>query len=182
MPWAKLCFALLLCYVSCAKSWLVCVNVFWQNAETAVCAAWTSYFFQVFSETILYSIMLKWDNSWFSQISSFHDIPRFCGEGLPKMLDFNYFVLIWWQTDQKQEQSKLQGPVYLPIIWLIIGSDNIFYIEVNGKLAIHVIVHKSPTQNLNMRLKFWIYDSYMDISTYWWHRKKMPKSGNRPLI
>ncbi len=33
-------------------------------------------------------------------------IPRFCVEGLPKFLDFGYFVLIWWQTDKKQEILK----------------------------------------------------------------------------
>ncbi len=27
-------------------------------------------------------------------------------EGLPKILDFGYFVLIWWQTDKKQEILK----------------------------------------------------------------------------
>ncbi len=34
---------------------------------------------------------------------------------MPKILDFGYFVLIWWQTDKKQESPKaeLQGPVYL---------------------------------------------------------------------
>ncbi len=31
------------------------------------------------------------------------------------MLDFGYFVLIWWQTDKKQEspEAELQGSVYL---------------------------------------------------------------------
>ena len=33
-------------------------------------------------------------------------IPRFCVAGLPKILDFGYFVLIWWQTDKKQEILK----------------------------------------------------------------------------
>ncbi len=33
-------------------------------------------------------------------------ISRFCVEGLPKMLDFGHFVLIWWQTDEKQEILK----------------------------------------------------------------------------
>ncbi len=30
-------------------------------------------------------------------------VIRFCVEGLPKILDFDYFVLNRWQTDQKQE-------------------------------------------------------------------------------
>ncbi len=70
-------------------------------------------------------------------------ITRFCVEGLPKILDFGYFVLIWWQTDKKHEILK-QGCkdlfiwTELPIVWLIIWSDNIFNIEVNG-----VLVHKS---------------------------------------
>ncbi len=36
-------------------------------------------------------------------------------EGLPKIFDFGYFVLIWWQTDNKPEspEAELQGPVYL---------------------------------------------------------------------
>ncbi len=29
-------------------------------------------------------------------------------EGLPKILDFGYFVLIWWQSDKKQEILKLK--------------------------------------------------------------------------
>ncbi len=33
-------------------------------------------------------------------------IPRFCVDGLPKCLNFVYFVLIWWQTDKKQEILK----------------------------------------------------------------------------
>ncbi len=35
--------------------------------------------------------------------------------GLPKILDFDYFVLIWWQTDKKQGilEHELQGHVYL---------------------------------------------------------------------
>ncbi len=30
-------------------------------------------------------------------------IPRFCVEGLPKILDFVYFALIWWQTDKNSK-------------------------------------------------------------------------------
>ena len=33
-------------------------------------------------------------------------ITRFCAKGMPKKLDFGYFVLIWWQTDKKQEILK----------------------------------------------------------------------------
>ena len=33
-------------------------------------------------------------------------IPRFCVEVQPKILDWGYFVLIWWQTDNKQEILK----------------------------------------------------------------------------
>ncbi len=32
--------------------------------------------------------------------------PRFCVEGLPKMSDFGYFVLIWWHIDKTQETLK----------------------------------------------------------------------------
>ena len=79
-------------------------------------------------------------------------------EGLPKILDFDYFVLIWRQTDKKQEIQKQSSKdlfiwTLLPILWLIIGLDNIFDIEVDGTLAICVIVHNSLTQNQN-RLKF----------------------------
>ncbi len=62
----------------------------------------------------------------------------FCVEGLPKFLDFGYFVPIWWQTDTKARnpEAELQGPVYLDrtINCLIIGSDNIFEAVVNGPL------------------------------------------------
>ncbi len=79
-------------------------------------------------------------------------------EGLPKSLDFGYFVLICWQTDKKQEILKQSFKdlfiwTELPIIWLIIRSDSNFNIEVNGALEIHVIVHNLLTQNLN-RLNF----------------------------
>ncbi len=58
-------------------------------------------------------------------------------EGLPKILDFGYFVLILWQTDKKQEILKQSCRdlfiwTELPIVWLIIGSDNVFNIQVNG--------------------------------------------------
>ncbi len=44
----------------------------------------------------------------------------------------------------------------LPIVWLITPCNNIFtIIEVNGALAIHVIVHKLLMQNWT-KLKFWI--------------------------
>ena len=38
----------------------------------------------------------------------------FCVEGPTKILDFGYFVLIWWQTGKKQE-ILMQGPIYLDI-------------------------------------------------------------------
>ncbi len=81
-------------------------------------------------------------------------------EGLPKILDFGYFVLIWSQTDKKQEILKQSCKdlfiwTELSIFWLIIGSDNIFNIDINGALAIHIIVQNSLTQD-RKRLKFWI--------------------------
>ncbi len=45
-------------------------------------------------------------------------IPRLYVEGLSKILDFDYFVLIWWHSDKKQQLTKnnheaeLQGPFY----------------------------------------------------------------------
>ncbi len=91
---------------------------------------------------------------------SLSDIHRFCVEGLPKKLYFGYFVLIWWKIDKNQEILKQSCKdlliwTKLPIVWLIVGSDNIFNIEVNRALDIHVIVHNSLTQNQN-RLKSWI--------------------------
>ena len=73
-------------------------------------------------------------------------IPRFCVEGLPKKnVDFGYSVLGWWQTDKKQKILKQSCKdlfiwTELPIVWLIIGSDNIFNIEVNEALAIHSLM------------------------------------------
>ncbi len=56
----------------------------------------------------------------------------------------------------------------LLIVWLIIRSDSVFNIEVNGAFAItgNMIVHNSLSQNWN-RLKFWIYSlvqTYMFMS------------------
>ncbi len=56
-------------------------------------------------------------------------------EGLPKIL----VILYWCQTDRKTRnpEAELQGPwTELKIGRLIIGSDNIFNIEVRGALAI----------------------------------------------
>ena len=33
-------------------------------------------------------------------------ISRFYVEGLPEILDFGYFVLIWWKTDKEQKFLK----------------------------------------------------------------------------
>ncbi len=63
--------------------------------------------------------LVKSCNYCFKYISP---IPRFCVEGLLKILNFGDFILIWWQTDKKQEilkQSELQGPVFwteMPIV------------------------------------------------------------------
>ncbi len=81
-------------------------------------------------------------------------------EGLPKILDFGYFVPIWWQTDTKTRNSEaeLQGPVSLDRAencLIFIGSDNIFNVEVNKALVTHVIVQNSLTKNRN-GLKLWI--------------------------
>ena len=69
----------------------------------------------------------------------------------------------------------MQGLVYLDRTancLINIGSDNIFN-YVNGALAIHVVGHNSLTQN---------HGKILDLrSSYWWHRKMMLKSGNRPL-
>ena len=48
----------------------------------------------------------------------------------------------------------------LLIVCFIVGSDNIYNIEVYGAFAVHINVHNSQTQNLN-RLNFWIYASYI---------------------
>ena len=90
-----------------------------------------------------------------------------CG-GSVKILDFTYFVLIWWQTDKKQEilKQSCKGLFIMDrtaiFFGLIIGSDNIFNMEVSGALAIYAIVHNLLTENRNM-LKFWISDSYVDF-------------------
>ena len=90
-----------------------------------------------------------------------------CG-GSVQNFRFGYFVLIWWQSDKKQEILKQTCKDYLfilaelPIVWLIIRSDNIFNIEADGAFAINMIVHNPLTKNWN-RLKFWIYASYVNI-------------------
>ncbi len=60
--------------------------------------------------------------------------------------------MIWWQIDKKQEILKQSCKdlfiwTELPIVWLIIGSDNIFNIDVNGALAIHILMQNSLMQN-----------------------------------
>ncbi len=76
----------------------------------------------------------------------------FCVDGFAEILDFRYFVLIWRQTDKKQEIQKQSCKDLF--IWTELSikfdrirsdSDNIFNIEVNGALAIHIIVHNLRT-------------------------------------
>ena len=62
-------------------------------------------------------------------------IPRFCVEGLPKILDVGYFVpvLILWQSDKKQTVLKQSRKDFIILAEVpIFGSDNIFNIVVNG--------------------------------------------------
>ena len=81
-------------------------------------------------------------------------IPWFCVEGLLKTLDFGYFVLIWWQTDKKQEnfEAELQQP---DCQWSI---NNTHYCAqlANAK-------NNNNNKRRIYRLKFWIWDSYLDI-------------------
>ena len=84
-----------------------------------------------------------------------------CG-GSTKMFIFCLFCidLVIMQCNKKQEILKQSCKdlfilVVPSILWLIIGPNNIFNIDVNGLFAIHIIVHNSLKQNQN-RLKFWI--------------------------
>ncbi len=84
-----------------------------------------------------------------SYLKSYSQI--FCG-GSAKILDFGYFVLIWWQTDKKQEILKQSGKdlfiwTELPVVSFIIAFDNMFNIEVNGALGVHVIEKNPVTEN-----------------------------------
>ena len=65
-------------------------------------------------------------------------IPRFCVDCLPKFLDLLILLLIWWQSDKKQEILKqscedLLFGVDRTSNCLIIGS-NVFNIEVNSTI------------------------------------------------
>ncbi len=77
----------------------------------------------------------------------------FCVEGLTKNIDFAYFVLIGGKVTKRQQSLKQSCKdlfilAELPIVWLIIESDNIFSI-VNGAFAIDMILHNMLTQNRN---------------------------------
>ena len=108
-----------------------------------------------------------------------------CGGSAEKFRFWLFYIdLVANWCENKKYWSRV-APVYLDrtanYLIIIIGSDNIFNIEVNGAngaSAIQVIMYNSLTQNWN-RLKFWI--NLMLISIYWWHRKMMLKSGNRPF-
>ena len=93
-------------------------------------------------------------------------------EGLLKILDFGHFVLIWWQSNKKQEILKhsckdLVILAELPIAWVNYQIDPIILstinIKVTGAFAINMIAHNSLTQNLT-RLKFWKYSLYVIYS------------------
>ena len=70
-----------------------------------------NWFYKSHKEQLLF---IHINNDWFGIqhfMSTFWNIlehfngkentVRFCVEVLPKMLDFGYFVLVWWQTDKK---------------------------------------------------------------------------------
>ncbi len=89
----------------------------------------------------------------FMRIASYSRI--LCGKSAES---FRFWLFcIWWQTDKKKilKQSCKDLLVWteLPIVWSIVGSDNIFNIEVNGALAIHVhvIVH-NQNKILDLRI------------------------------
>ena len=69
-----------------------------------------------------------------------------------------------WSKNKKSWKSCLFGQnSQLFVVGLIVRFGNIFNIEVNGALAINMIVHNSLTQNRN-RLKLWTYDANVDIN------------------
>ncbi len=78
-------------------------------------------------------------------------------EGVSKFSDFGYFVLSGGKLIKKTRnpEEELQRPVYLERTAKCLINYNIFNKEVNGAVAVHVIVHNSLTKNQN-RLKFWI--------------------------
>ncbi len=51
------------------------------------------------------------------------------------------------KSTEKQSCKGLFILAELPIVWLLIGSDNIYNGEVNGEFAKHIIVHNWLTQN-----------------------------------
>ncbi len=77
-------------------------------------------------------------------------IPRFCVVGLSKKKKKKkkILVILYWfggkLIENKKTWSRVASWTELPIVWLIIRSDNIFHTEVNGGLAIglHVIVQR----------------------------------------
>ena len=72
----------------------------------------------------------------------------------PKILEFGYFVLIWYQikvTTTRNPEAELQAFVNFGRTskCVILESDNIFNKEVNSVFAlqIHIIEHNTLTQN-----------------------------------
>ncbi len=66
--------------------------------------------------------------------------------------NFKILVILYWfggktiKNKKFMKQScKNQGFIFIlaetPLVWIVIASDNIFNIEVNGAFAIHMIVH-----------------------------------------
>ena len=114
----------------------------------------------------IYEVFLSSNNMLFGRHISIVSILKCYSQILcvPKILDFGYFVY-WFGSNlitSKKSWSRVartclfgqNSNCLINFVWLIIGSDNIFNIEVNGASAIHVDVHNPLNPNRN-RLKFW---------------------------
>ena len=119
---------------------------------------------------------LLWGSCSDSSMSSLKCYSQIlCEVSSEKSLDFHYFVLIWWQSDKKQEiltQSckDLFILAEIPIVWLIIGLNNIFSIDVEGACTTTWLC---TTRNAKLEEVKILFKLLTWTSTHWCHRKMM---------
>ncbi len=92
----------------------------------------------------------------------------FCVQGLPKFLDFGYFVLICGKLIKNKKswsrvaRTCLSSWTELPIVWLIIGSDNIFIFVVNEPLEC-MLLCTTRWRKIGIGWNFGFKNSFVDI-------------------
>ncbi len=94
-----------------------------------------------------------------------------CGGSAKNFRSWLFCIDLWTKSIRNKKSLRRVARTCLfwykiPIVWLLIGSNNIFNIESNETFAIYIIVYNSLMQT-QKRLEFWIEASMTKTSNYW---------------